>query len=168
MSKIVKRLPRLLADAMLGRLAKWLRLLGYDTFYAENLSDHQIVARARAEGRVVLTRDREMARRKGIHCLSIQSDLLEEQIREVALAFGMPSPEVQPRCALCNASLIDVSADQARSHVPMYVWQTHRVFRYCPHCDKYYWAGSQWQKIQSVIGRALGRCGDDRTNIESI
>ena len=94
---MVKELPPLLADAMLGRLSRWLRLLGYDTLYASSMSDHQIVARARAEGRVVLTRDRDLAQRKGIRCLLIQSQALEDQVSIVFHVLGQPSPGVQPR-----------------------------------------------------------------------
>jgi len=157
----MKDIPILLADAMLGRLAKWLRLLGYDTLYDPALSDHQIAARARAEGRILLTRDRELARRKGFRRLLIHSDLLEDQIREVVIALGAPPSEVEPRCSQCNALLSEVSPDQVRPHVPAHVLKTHRHFRYCTDCDKYYWAGSHWRNIQSMIERVLGRPSND-------
>jgi uncharacterized protein with PIN domain len=159
----MKDIPTLLADAMLGRLAKWLRLLGYDTLYDSALSDHQIAARARAEARIVLTRDRELARRKGFHRLLVRSDLLEEQMREVVTALGAPPPEAQPRCPQCNASLSRLSPDQVRSHVPAHVVKTHRRFHHCPECDKYYWPGSHWRNIQSVIARVFADLREGQT-----
>ena len=89
--------PLFLADAMLGRLAKWMRLLGFDTLYAGQASDHQIAALARAEGRIVLTRDRELARRKGIRCLLVDSQVLEEQLLQVIAACELaPRGEGSP------------------------------------------------------------------------
>ena len=140
---------------MLGRLARWLRLLGYDTLYADKISDHQIVARARAKGRVVLTRDHGLVRRKGIRCLLVRSQVLEEQIREVVAAFGVPEPGAEPRCSQCNAPLVEVTPDQVRPHVPAYVLKTQTQFRRCPSCDKYYWPGSHWKDVQRTIARVL-------------
>jgi hypothetical protein len=136
---------------MLGRLSRWLRLLGYDTLYAPALSDCQIAARARAEGRIVLTRDQHLARRKGIRCLLIQSQALEEQIRQVLTMLGAPLQEARPRCPVCNAVLSQASPAQVRPFVPAYVFKTHRRFHHCPTCDRYYWPGSHWENIQSTI-----------------
>jgi uncharacterized protein with PIN domain len=152
---------RLLADAMLGRLAKWLRLLGYDTLYSSTLSDHQIAARSRAEGRVVLTRDRELTRRRGIRCLFVESDGLEDQLRQVVAAFGAPAPGPEPRCPRCNATLQRVSPEHARPYVPPYVFKTHRPFHRCPDCDKVYWAGSHWKQIRAMLERVLEHGGDN-------
>ncbi len=158
---------------MLGRLAKWLRLLGFDTLYAGHAGDHQIAALARAEGRVVLTRDRELARRKGIRCLFIDSQVLEEQLAQVMAAYG-PAPQgegslaysgplpVVPRCPVCNGALIEVPRNQARAHVPVYVWETHCRFHRCLDCDKLYWPGSHWERIQSTLARIIRHEGCDK------
>jgi uncharacterized protein with PIN domain len=139
---------------MLGRLAKWLRLLGLDTLYAGRRSDHQIAALARAEGRIVLTRDREMTRRKGICCLYVDSQVLEEQLAQVVAAVGR-APGAAPRCPRCNQALARVTRDQVRPHVPVYVWETQSVFHWCERCDKYYWPGTHWERIQATIARVL-------------
>ena len=68
---------------MLGRLARWLRIMGYDTAYHPNLQDQELARMARAQGCVLLTRDTELARRKGIHCLLIEDQRLEGQLRQV-------------------------------------------------------------------------------------
>ena len=148
--------PLLLADAMLGRLAKWLRLLGLDTLYAGRRTDHQIAALARAEERIVLTRDRELMRRRGIRCLYVDSQVLEEQLVQVldALDLGSPGARVgDPRCPQCNQALAPVTREEVRAHVPPYVWQTQRVFHRCAQCDKIYWPGTHWDRIQETIER---------------
>ncbi|MBN1936501.1 MAG: Mut7-C RNAse domain-containing protein [Anaerolineae bacterium] len=145
--------PALLVDAMLGRLCKWLRLMGYDAVYANHWPDAQIAAQARAEGRWVLTRDQALTRRRGIDCLFIDSQTLEAQIRQVIESLGMPPVQTMPRCPQCNASLVSVTRAQAQPHVPQYVWETQSEFGRCPNCDRYYWPGTHWQNIQSTLER---------------
>lgn len=147
---------------MLGRLAKWLRLLGYDTAYASTLPDHRIAARARAEGRVILTRDRELARRRGIRSMLIDSQVLKAQIKEVVSALGAPAPDSEPRCPRCNAILSEIGVDDVRARVPAYVLEHHDHFRQCVACDKVYWPGSHWQNVQRVVEPLLdGRDVDE-------
>jgi uncharacterized protein with PIN domain len=136
---------------MLGRLARWLRLIGYDTIYARDESDHQITARARAEGRLVLTRDRELARRRGIRCLLIEHQDLEGQLEEVRRALGPPPVDLAPRCPACNARLRTMADDDVRRRVPPYVYRTHERFRYCAQCDQVYWRGSHWEDVERTI-----------------
>ena len=146
---------------MLGRLAKWLRLLGFDTLYAGRRSDHQIAALARAEGRIVLTRDREMTRRRGICCLYIDSQELEEQLEQVLAELHPGSQDgarLSPaRCPQCNQPLARVSRKEVRPHVPPYVWQTQSLFHRCARCDKIYWPGTHWDRIQETIDRITGQ-----------
>ncbi|MEA3377211.1 MAG: Mut7-C RNAse domain-containing protein [Chloroflexota bacterium] len=134
--------PRLLADCMLGRLAKWLRLLGYDTAYENEATDHELARRARAEGRVLLTRDRDLAARRGLESLLIQSEHLEQQIEEVREALGLPSAPSLSRCPVCNVVLERSSPNEVADRVPPYVLETHTEFRRCPECGRIYWSGS--------------------------
>jgi uncharacterized protein with PIN domain len=145
---------------MLGRLAKWLRLMGFDTLYAENRSDYEIAALARAEGRVVLTRDREMTRRRGIRCLFIDSQVLEDQLAQVLNELNASlsgSAALNPaRCPQCNRPLEQVSRKEVRPHVPPYVWQTQSLYHRCAVCGKIYWPGTHWDRIQETIDRVRG------------
>lgn len=134
--------PRLLADCMLGRLAKWLRLLGYDTAYENDATDHELARRARAEGRILLTRDQQLSNRRGLETLFIRSQQLEEQVKEVRDAIGPPVDPSLSRCTVCNAVLEDVNAAAVADRVPPYVLETHTEFRRCPGCGRVYWAGS--------------------------
>jgi uncharacterized protein with PIN domain len=127
---------------MLGRLSKWLRLLGYDTCYENEATDHELARRARAEGRVLLTRDRELADRRGLETLLIRSDQLEEQVEEVRDALGPPPDPSLSRCSVCNALLEAVPREDVADRVPPFVLNTHSEFRRCTGCDRVYWSGS--------------------------
>lgn len=144
---------RLLADGMLGRLAKWLRLLGYDTAYDNTASDHELAHRARAEGRVMLTRDRELAARRGLRTLLIQSEVLEEQVREVQDRLGGPPYPALSRCCVCNAVLASVSPAEIAKCVPPYVLKTQTEFHRCPGCGRIYWPGSHLRAMRGQIER---------------
>jgi uncharacterized protein with PIN domain len=144
-------LPRLLVDGMLGRLAKWLRLLGYDTVYDNAASDPELARRSRAEGRILVTRDRELSARRGLRTLLIRSEKLEEQVEEVRDAFASPSPTPLSRCAVCNAELETVSPADVVSLVPPYVLKTQSEFRRCPGCGRVYWPGTHLEEMQKQM-----------------
>ncbi|MGI6210058.1 MAG: Mut7-C RNAse domain-containing protein, partial [Anaerolineae bacterium] len=80
--------PAFIADAMLGKLARWLRLAGYDTIYDAALDDRELARRARESGRILLTRDRELAGRRGVRAYLVQSEQVQEQLEEVLRAAG--------------------------------------------------------------------------------
>ncbi len=141
--------PRLLADAMLGKLARWLRLLGFDTRYVEG-DDHRVAYLARSEVRVLLTMDRILADRRGLRTVLILSQSLEAQIEEVIDAVGVPPDSASPRCMACNAPLVEIAPEVARNRVPAYVARTYEVFNCCPKCGKIYWKGSHWQDMVST------------------
>jgi len=141
---------KFVADAMLGRLAKWLRILGHDTAYFPNLEDQELVRLARAEDRVLLTRDTELTRRRGLRSLLVESDRLEEQLGQLLrdLSLDMDSPA---RCARCNALLEAIDRAAAKGRVPPYVYRRHSEFTLCPACDKVYWRGTHWQRMRERI-----------------
>ena len=136
---------------MLGKLAKWLRLMGYDTAYDNAASDPELAHRARAEGRVLLTRDRGLAARRGLRTLLIQSHELEDQVREVREAIGVPPDPALSRCSVCNVVLEIVTPEQVADRVPPYVLRTHSDFRRCPSCSRIYWPGSHLESMRSQI-----------------
>lgn len=142
---------KFLADAMLGRLAKWLRLLGYDTAYFSHIEDNDLVRIARAEGRMLLTRDRELTKRKGLRCLLIQSDRFEQQMRQLLRDLDLDTDSSFSRCARCNAPLRPASKEGVKKRVPPYVLRQHTHFSLCPQCHKVYWRGTHWQRIQQRI-----------------
>jgi uncharacterized protein with PIN domain len=146
--------PRLLVDAMLGRLARWLRLMGYDAAYWRDGSDLDLIRQACAEQRLIVTRDRQLAGRRGILAVLVASESLNEQIAEMraVLASRAPAaPEPFTRCPECNGELHDLSHEDARDLVPPYVWHTQHLFRRCPDCGRVYWRGTHWPGMSSRL-----------------
>jgi len=155
--------PRLLVDAMLGRLARWLRLLGCDAVLAPNdATDMELVRRARAEGRTILTRDTALARRRGVAVLLVASMELTAQLRQVVGQLGIGRERIGTRCLVCNHELVSLSREDARGRVPLYVWETQHQFHYCPQCDRVYWAGTHWEQMRARLDAILDP--DDRTS----
>lgn len=143
--------PRLLADGMLGRLAKWLRLLGYDTAFERDAEDLALAHRARSEGRVLLTRDRELGTRRNLRSLLIESESLEEQVRQVQEALGPPPDPALSRCAICNLPLEPTTRDDVADRIPPYVLRTQNEFRECPGCGRVYWPGTHLRRMREQL-----------------
>jgi uncharacterized protein with PIN domain len=145
-------LVKFVVDQMLGTLAKWLRVLGYDTVYSTKLDDPELVRIARAEDRMLLTRDTGIARRKGVNVLLIKSDYPEEQLVQVVEELGLDLKNQSfSRCVRCNQPLIEVEREAIREEVPPYVWQTQGHFRRCPECRRLYWRGTHWERMAERI-----------------
>jgi uncharacterized protein with PIN domain len=142
---------KLLADAMLGRLAKWLRLLGYNTAYLADTDDFAVMRLARAEGRLILTRDRGLARRRGVRALLVESEKLEDQLRQVGVNVGPPSNPPFSRCPVCNQPLVEAAPELVADRVPPYVRRTHTSFSLCVACDRLYWPGTHWQQMRVLV-----------------
>jgi uncharacterized protein with PIN domain len=144
---------RFVADSMLGTLAKWLRILGYDTTYYRHIQDRELVRVARAEDRVLLTRDSDLAARKGLRVVLIKSQAMEEQLAQVTGTFALRMDSAFSRCPVCNTVLDDVPRHEAWGQVPPYVFQTQTKFRLCPECNRFYWRGTHWQRMTQKISK---------------
>lgn len=143
---------------MLGSLAKWLRILGYDTAYDNRIEDDEIIARCRQEQRVALTRDRRLTQRSPLPgCLLIEREELFEQIREVLQAIGheIDLKRLLTRCLECNAPLQTVAKEEILHQVPTYVFKTHSHFKRCPGCQRIYWGGTHRQNIYQRLKTRL-------------
>jgi hypothetical protein len=148
--------PRFSADEMLGSLARWLRIMGYDTTYEKGRGDNEILASSRSEGRVLLTRDEELAQRGAPSSLYVRSDDLDEQLRQVASAFGLAADEAMARCTVCNGELDLLPREEAEGRVPLGALESNEEFFRCDSCGKVYWKGSHWDNIR----RRLEGLGD--------
>lgn len=149
-SPTAKATPRLIVDAMLGRLAKWLRLAGYDALYWRDGSDEELIAAAQAEARVIITRDRQLAGRRGVTAVLVAAGTLDEQIAEVRATLG-GDPQPFSRCPECNGVLQELAHADARPLVPPYVWHTQTEFRRCAGCGRVYWKGTHWPAVQARL-----------------
>lgn len=145
---------------MLGALTRWLRALDLDTAYDPALDDADLVNRAVAEGRIILTRDRRLTeRRLARNHLLIRSGVVDEQVRQVLEEFGLrPDPSrLLGRCLRCNESLETLDAELARARVPPWVARTQTEFRACPACGRIYWRGTHVERmVRRLEGMGLG------------
>lgn len=149
--------PRFVVDAMLGRLARWLRVLGYDTLYSSDAKDAALARRAMAEDRILLTRDVELARRRGVRIILISDDRVESQLRELVRLIPLDAAQAFSRCLDCNLPLTDLDHAHAHDLVPPYVYATQTRFRRCPQCGKVYWRGTHWAHMLATLESARGR-----------
>lgn len=143
--------PRVLCDEMLGRLARWLRLLGLDVAYVKGVDDDVLVEAAQREGRVLVTRDEALAARVPGSIL-VRSLDAAVQLREVLAVLGPPDPALRmSRCSLCNAVLEALPRAQAEGRVPPSVWAAHEAYWRCPSCDRVYWRGTHTARIEQDL-----------------
>ncbi len=144
---------RFLADCNVGRLARWLRALGYDAAYEPRLPDPQVVARALAEDRVLLTRDVDMMRRRviaggSVRAVLLRDDRVQEQVRQVVEELGLVTDRALSRCLDCNLELEPRSKSAVLDRLPPHVRATQERFSQCPRCSRVYWPGTHWQRVR--------------------
>jgi uncharacterized protein with PIN domain len=150
--------PRFAADAMLARLARWLRVLGYDTTLEPELADPELVRRADEEGRILLTRDRRLLRDlRPRQALEIRHDDPLEQLREVVHGLALAPPgELFTRCTVCNAPLSPpLDGTERAMRLPPDVRGQPGPARACPGCGRLYWRGSHARRMRAAIERTL-------------
>jgi uncharacterized protein len=142
---------------MLGRLARWLRVLGFDAAYDATASDRDLVQRALDEDRILLTRDRHLLRElRPPRALEIQSDVPLKQLREVIGAFAVEAPtELFTRCLLCNVPLADVPNGERSTVVPARSRDLSGPVRRCAQCGRVYWPGSHVRRMSAALADAL-------------
>lgn len=140
---------RFAADAMLGRLARWLRLFGYDAGYVPGIEDAELIRIARQEGRIILTRDEHFRRRNIPECVFVYSDTVSEQLAQVIRAFGLHPREC--RCTSCNGILRPVEKRAVEGLVPDHVYLNFHRFRLCGECGRIYWEGSHYRRLREKL-----------------
>jgi len=142
---------------MLGRLARWLRALGWDTSYDESLADPVLVQQANAEHRILLTRDRHLLRElRPDRSLEIRQDDPLQQLHAVVTRLALAPPrELFTRCLLCNAPLQELDPAQARPLLPPGVQGVPGPVRRCPQCARLYWEGSHVRRMRVALQRVL-------------
>lgn len=144
------------ADRMLGRLATWLRVLGQDVIYGEHLSGYGLIHAARAEDRLILTRDRKLKQKQPPPLIFIASDHHREQLqqvlRECPTDFG---DKLFSRCVVCNRALSPRAKASVEALVPPYVFASQEQFSWCPGCRRVYWPATHHQRMVAEL-KALG------------
>jgi uncharacterized protein len=136
------------ADRMLGRLVKWLRVIGQDVIYGPHLTGYGLIRAGRAEGRLILTRDRRLKQKQPPPFIFIESDHYREQLRQVIQECGLkPDRGLFTRCVACNTVLQPRAKETVEKIVPPYVFSTQEKFSWCPVCHRVYWPATHHEKM---------------------
>ena len=143
---------KFVADRMLGRLAKWLRVLGRDVIYGRHLSGYGLIHAARQENRIILTRDRHLRLMQPPDFVYIETDDYRQQLRQVIERFHLSSgDDLFTRCLSCNGVLCAVTKDSVKDKVPEYVFLTQEKFSCCPKCQRIYWPATHHEKMVQLL-----------------
>jgi len=144
-----------ISDGMLGNLARWLRLLGYDTLYFNTHNKEDMLRTARKEERIVLTRDRRLSQDNPDIVVFIDSEGTLEQLAEAKNKLSLIiNPELFfTRCSVCNLLLEEKEKKDVIGLVPEYVYNHKDRFRQCPGCKRVYWDGDHCQEIREVFSK---------------
>jgi uncharacterized protein with PIN domain len=143
------------ADRTVGKLAKWLRILGFDTIFESDISNQAFYEHLEDE-RILLTRITKIRDRSAVKKLVfIDADNVYEQLRQVIgeLAITHENIRVFSICLHCNSPIVGVNKQIIYGRVPDYIWETHDEFSTCRLCDRIYWSGSHMERILEVIER---------------
>lgn len=145
--------PRFIADHNVGKLARWLRMMGYDCLFFTGDDDSDMIRRALADGRIILTRDTGVARRQvavtgRVKVVLITDEVPERQMRQVTTGMDLTGPASPfSRCLECNQLLETRTPDEVRGRVPPYVFRTRDRYMECPGCRRIYWQGTHWEAM---------------------
>jgi len=152
--------PQFIADVMLGRLSRKLRMLGYDTLYFQRIDDPTLLKRALGEDRQILTRKTHLINRKDSRCntLFIKDNDPSKQIIEVIEHYKLTINPliIGTRCLICNEKLKAIPVDQVESQIPDYVISTQKHFSACPKCNKIYWKGTHYENMLKTVKQLEG------------
>ncbi len=157
------RQPRFIADSHLGGLAKYLRLLGFDTLYRNDISDGEVASIAASERRIVLTRDRDLLMHRAItHGCYVRAMKPSRQLEEVLTRLDLfRSTQPFTRCLCCNHPLEAIDKAVLAERLPPDTLSYYDEFRTCRDCDRIYWPGSHYRRLRQVIDKALEQSGRD-------
>ena len=144
---------KFIATKELGRLVKWMRILGFDVEYFKQDNYSKLKITALRDGRIILTRNTRLSKPKGIKTVQIKSDLLNEQMSEVSRELNLTPDKNQmfSRCTICNVELESVEKSKIKNKVPEYVFKTQETFVICPECQRIYWQGTHWGNVEDNL-----------------
>lgn len=137
----------------LGRLAKWLRILGFDTEYFREEKISSLIITALRDNRIIITRNRRLSEKQPAKALYIKSEHIREQIEEVLKALNLRPDEraMFSRCTVCNVELRPMEKEKVKVKVPEYVFKTQNEFYTCLNCKRIYWQGTHWGNVKKTL-----------------
>jgi len=151
---------KFIADGMLGKLTRWLRILGHNVKYSNKLDDPQLVMVAKKEGRILLTRDLglyQQATAKGVDTFYLKGQTEEERLAELAKRFAikLDVDMTVSRCPKCNARVKLIPKERVVSRIEKNTFNHYNEFWECPKCEQVYWQGAHWTRIRKVLKDAM-------------
>jgi uncharacterized protein len=154
---------KFLADGMLGKLARWLRILGQDVIYSTQLSDNELLGLAKAEGRVLLTKDFELYKRaisRNLDAFYVEGKRESDRLAEVAKRYGVALviDMDKSHCPICNTKLQVAPKEQLKDELEQNTYIYYDKFWKCPNCGQVYWQGAHWKQITKTLTKAQQKC----------
>ena len=148
--------PKFIADCHLGKLAKYLRLMGYDTLFFSHIEDDKLVKLANAEHRIILTRDRELSERKNAPVFFLIPTDTQTQLKTVIDHFELSRHTTAfSRCTVCNTLLETIEKEKIIHRLPEGVKKHFDYFEHCPSCDRIYWRGDHYRNMVAFLEDVL-------------
>jgi len=150
---------KFIADGMLGKLTRWLRMLGYNVKYSNKLDDAQLITMAKKDKGILLTRDLELyqqATAKAVDAFYLQGKTETEKLAELAKRFNIKLDinMATSRCPKCNTKVETISKEEVVGKVEKSTFAYYNEFWKCPRCEQIYWQGAHWTRIQKTLEKA--------------
>lgn len=148
----------------LGRLAKWLRILGFDAEYFKEDNLSSLIIQALRDDRLIITRNSRLRTFKGVRIFLIEAEKIKEQVSEVLKKLNIkPDGNLMfSRCILCNVELVDIEKEKIKDKVPEYVFKTQENFITCSKCKRIYWQGTHWGNVTKTLEEITGSTEPER------
>lgn len=152
-----KRNPHFIIDANAGKLAGWLRMMGYDALFFRCGSDSEMVKTAADEERIIITRDTRLMQRRVVKSGEVEAVLLSSDDPVKQMAQLISSLDIKPGyrpfsiCISCNQPLVEVPREAVREQLPEYVYKTQGAFHRCQACGRVYWRGTHWKAMKKLL-----------------
>ena len=147
--------PKFIADCHLGKLAKYLRLMGVDTLYFPHIEDNKLILMAKDENRTILTRDRLLSKRKNVPVFFLEATDTKTQLQVLIEHYNIKHPSPFSRCIVCNTPLQVIEKEKVIDDLPKKVKKYFNYFEYCPSCDRIYWQGDHYRHMMEFMAKVL-------------
>ena len=156
----MKNTPKFIVAENLGKLAKWLRFLGYDTIVLKAVGFNNKIRISRKDGRIYITRSRKEASSNiSFPRRLILSERYIDQLQEITDLLSLDKDRIFTRCSLCNSRLFSIEKERIKDLIPDYIYEHHDEFRLCRKCGKIYWQGSHFDDMMKTVKKVFERTG---------
>ncbi len=147
---------KFVVDGMHGKVAKWLRLLGFDVFYSATINDEELIELTQKNKAILITSDEELyykAVKLNLQAMLLKIKKKNQMLKEILKALNISYNDINigSRCMICNALLVKIEKDKVINILPQNIIERNSEFWYCEKCNKYYWYGSHWKNIEKEI-----------------